>query len=75
MSNRFLCIAEVARLLVVSATTVRRMIAAGKFPVHRIGRQIRIDRHDLARFIEGTREVSYEEIDIGDEDDDASGES
>jgi excisionase family DNA binding protein len=72
MSNRFASIPEVARLLVVSVTTVRRMIAARKFPIHRFGRQIRIDRHDLARFVEGTREVSFEEIDMGD---DASGQS
>ena len=65
MSNRFASIPEVADLLVVSVTTVRRMIAAGDFPVHRIGRQIRIDSHDLARFIEGTRELGYEEVAVG----------
>ena len=56
MTKRFATIPEVANLLVVSVSTVRRRIADGEIPVHRIGRQIRIDLHDLNRFINGCRE-------------------
>lgn len=40
-------IQAVARRLDVSPKTVRRMIARGELPVHRIGRLIRISPQDL----------------------------
>jgi excisionase family DNA binding protein len=48
---RFYSIDAVAELLGVSTKTVRRWIAAGDLPVHRLGRQLRISEADLAAFI------------------------
>ena len=44
-------VAAVAARLDVSPRTVRRLIAQGDLPVHRIGRAIRISEDDLARFL------------------------
>ena len=67
MTKRFATIPEVAELLGVSISTVRRMIAADCFPVHRFGRQIRIERFDLTRFIEACRAAqSGENVSIKD---------
>ena len=41
----------VAEQLGVSTKTVRRFIAAGDLPVHRLGRQLRISEADLTAFI------------------------
>ena len=56
MNKRFLSIPEVADLLIVSVSTVRRMIKAEAFRTHRFGRQIRVDRHDLERFVDQSRD-------------------
>ena len=54
--DRFLSIPKVAELCDVSVTTVRRWITANEFTTHRFGRQIRVDHHDLERFIERCRD-------------------
>jgi len=46
-----LTVQEVAGLLSVSQRTVRRMIAAGEFPVLRLGRAIRVRRIDIEALI------------------------
>ncbi len=46
---------EVAKLLKVSPRTLHRLIGAGKLPIVRVGRQVRIHPDDLARFIEKAR--------------------
>ncbi len=43
--------ATVAARLGLSLRTVRRLIAAGALPVHRIGRAVRVSEDDLARFL------------------------
>lgn len=43
---RLLTVADVAKQLIVSTKTVRRLIARG-LPVHQVGRQIRISETDL----------------------------
>jgi excisionase family DNA binding protein len=67
MHKRFASIAEVADLLGVSVSTVRRRIAGDEIRVHRVGRQIRIERSDLNRFIEGCRYTNADHVVIGDE--------
>ena len=52
---RFFSIANVAAQLDVSQTTVRRLIAAGDLPVHRLGRQLRVSEPDLAGFLARSR--------------------
>ncbi len=47
--------AAVALRLGVSLRTVRRLIAAGALPVHRIGRAVRVSEDDLARFLAARR--------------------
>ncbi len=42
-------------MLDVNPKTVRRWIATGLLPVHRLGRQIRISEPDLAAFIARSR--------------------
>ncbi len=49
--QRLLTIPEVAELLQVSTKTVRRMIASGDLPAHRLGRQWRIGPAELERFL------------------------
>ena len=46
---------DVAEQLGVSSKTVRRWIAAGDLPAHRLGRQLRISEADLAAFIARSR--------------------
>ena len=46
---------DVAEQLGVSSKTVRRWIAAGDLPVHRLGRQLRISEADLVAFIARSR--------------------
>jgi excisionase family DNA binding protein len=48
-------VGAVAERLDVSARTVRRLIAAGELPVHRIGRSVRVSADDLARFLAARR--------------------
>jgi excisionase family DNA binding protein len=45
----------VALRLGVSVRTVRRLIAAGELPAHRIGRSVRVSADDLARFLAARR--------------------
>jgi excisionase family DNA binding protein len=52
---RLFSIETVAAMLEVSPKTVRRWIATGLLPVHRLGRQIRISEPDLAAFIARSR--------------------
>ena len=48
-------IKQVAARLAVSLRTVRRLIAPGALPVHRIGRAVRVSEDDLARFLAARR--------------------
>jgi excisionase family DNA binding protein len=48
-------IPAVARRLDISTKTVRRMIARGKVPVHRVGHLLRISECDLNKFIASCR--------------------
>ena len=52
---RFYAVDAVAEQLGVSSKTVRRWIAAGDLPVHRLGRQLRISEADLVAFIARSR--------------------
>ena len=47
--------AEVAGRLGVSLRHVRRLIAGGRLPVHRLGRTVRISEPDLLRFLRSCR--------------------
>jgi excisionase family DNA binding protein len=49
--ERFLGVARVAERLDVSQKTVRRKIAAGELPAHRVGKLLRISERDLAAFV------------------------
>jgi excisionase family DNA binding protein len=53
--TRLYSVAHMADQLGVSQKTVRRMIADGRLPACRIGRQLRISEHDLAAFIARSR--------------------
>lgn len=55
-SPRLLTVADVADHLQLSTKSVRRLIERQAFPVHRIGRQVRVAPHDLAAFIHRSRE-------------------
>jgi excisionase family DNA binding protein len=46
----------VAARLDVSLRTVRRWIAAGELPVHRLDRSVRVSEDDLARFLAARRQ-------------------
>jgi excisionase family DNA binding protein len=54
--TRFYTVSEVAKLLAVSARSVRRWIAAGELLAHKFGRQIRISEIDLRAFVDWRRE-------------------
>jgi excisionase family DNA binding protein len=47
----FLTLQRVADILAVSDKTVRRLIARGDLPRHKVGRQVRISERDLRDFI------------------------
>ena len=47
--------AEVAGRLGVSLRHVRRLIAGGRLPVHRLGRAVRVSEADLRHFLRGCR--------------------
>lgn len=49
-------IAAIAVQLAVSERTVRRLIASGVLPAHRIGRSIRVSTADRDRFLAGARQ-------------------
>ena len=54
-SPALLTVAAVADRLAVSPRHVRRLIAGGTLPVHRLGRVVRISEDDLARYLASTR--------------------
>jgi excisionase family DNA binding protein len=49
-------VATVAARLDESVRQVRRWIASGELPVHRLGRSVRVSEDDLARFIAARRQ-------------------
>jgi len=51
-----LSIAEVARLLKLSAKSVRRLVARGSLPCYRIGRLVRFAPGDVFRWLEARKE-------------------
>jgi excisionase family DNA binding protein len=53
--ERFLSVAEVAKRLDVAEKTVRRKIASGELPAHRVGKLLRIGERDLVAFVPRTR--------------------
>lgn len=50
---RLMTPADAARYMGLAEGTVRRMVAAGKLPIVRIGRATRIDRIKLDKLIDG----------------------
>jgi excisionase family DNA binding protein len=48
---------EAAELLNVSPRTVRRLVASGALPVHRLGRLVRIADIDIAAFLAANRSL------------------
>jgi excisionase family DNA binding protein len=55
LEERYLGVAGVAKRLDVSKKTVRRKIAAGELPAHRVGKLLRIGERDLATYAEKSR--------------------
>jgi excisionase family DNA binding protein len=51
--DELLTVAEVADVLRVSTMTVYRLIHNGELPAVRVGRNYRVRRGDLLRYIEG----------------------
>jgi excisionase family DNA binding protein len=58
----FYTIPEVAELARVSVTTVRRHARAGSLVVSRVGKQIRISKIELKRYLGEGQEVSHTKI-------------
>ena len=56
MDDEFLSVADVARILKISRSTVQRWCHAGKLPAAKIGKAYRIRRGDLDRWYEEKRE-------------------
>lgn len=52
---RMLTQSDVAELLGISLSTLRRRIADGTLRVHRIGRAVRVSEADLVAFLEASR--------------------
>lgn len=52
-----LTVTDVAAQLTASTRHVRRLIARGELPAHRIGKLVRISEADLAHFLAGRRHV------------------
>jgi excisionase family DNA binding protein len=50
--EELLTIKQAAAYAIVSEPTVRRWITLRYFPIYRAGKQIRISKQDLARFLE-----------------------
>jgi excisionase family DNA binding protein len=50
-------IEETAELFSTSTRTVRRLVASGALPVHRLGRAVRISDADIAVFLATNRSV------------------
>jgi excisionase family DNA binding protein len=53
LGERWLSVAAVAERLGVSEKWVRRKIASGEMPAHRVGRMLRIGERGLAAFVAG----------------------
>ncbi len=47
VAGRLLTAQQVADRLLLSLRTVRRMIASGQLPVHRLGRAVRVNARDV----------------------------
>jgi excisionase family DNA binding protein len=54
-ANELLTIAEVAEMLNVSATTVRRLQQGRHIPFHMVGRSVRFDIEDIVSYMAGNR--------------------
>ncbi|NJC41699.1 excisionase family DNA binding protein [Brevundimonas alba] len=48
---KFFTVRDVADILTVSDKTVRRLIASGDLPHHKVGRQVRISQRDFRDFV------------------------
>ena len=48
---KFFTVPDVADILTVSDKTVRRLIASGDLPHHKVGRQVRISERDFRDFV------------------------
>lgn len=55
IARRMLTVAVAADRVDMSERSVRRWIAEGALRVHRLGRAVRIDEHDLEDFLARTR--------------------
>jgi len=55
MDHEILTVPEVARFLKISRSKAYRLVERGEIPVLRIGRNVRILRRDLERWIEERR--------------------
>ena len=53
--ERFLSVAEVAKRLGVSEKTVRRKIASGDLPAHRVGKLLRVSERILTAYVTRAR--------------------
>jgi len=62
MNEPYLTIQDVAARWKISVPTVRRMIARGEVPSVHIGRAVRIERGELARFESNQRQVDQDLI-------------
>jgi len=56
LGDPLLSIAEVARLLKLSAKSVQRLAARGSLPCYRIGRLVRFSPGDVFRWLEARKE-------------------
>ena len=56
LPSRLMTVGEVADYLRLSDRQVRRLIADGDLPVHRLGRAIRISGPELTEFLDRNRE-------------------
>ena len=56
LGEPLLSIAEVARLLSLSAKSVHRLVARGSLPCYRIGRLVRFAPGDVFRWLEARKE-------------------
>ncbi len=56
--REFLTVSDIAMLLPCSHSAVRKWIAAGRLPVVRAGRLVRIRRDDLERFLHKTSQIN-----------------
>ena len=55
MKDQFYTLDEVATLLKMSYMTIFRWAKSGKLPVHKFGKQYRISKETLEKFIENSK--------------------